>query len=86
MSNDQDLIFHFHATHYRISYEMIQESNGLITRLEEEAEATSIAKNGATHDMNGENYEEEDAASGDESDDVSCTPSVSLASTNLSRM
>lgn len=74
--------------HYRISYETIQESNGLISRLEEEAEATSIAKNGARHNVNGENYGEDndDAGSGDESDDVRCIPSFSLTSTNFSRM
>jgi hypothetical protein len=67
----------FDATHYRISYEKIQGSNGLITHLEEEAEATSISiipKDDGTRDINGGDYgEEEDAGSGEESDDVSST-------------
>jgi pre-mRNA 3'-end-processing factor FIP1 len=56
-----------------ISYEKIQGSNGLITHLEEEAEATSISiipKDDGTRDINGGDYgEEEDAGSEEESDD-----------------
>jgi hypothetical protein len=72
----------FDATHYRISYEKIQGSNGLITHLEEEAEATSISiipKDDGTRDINGGDYgEEEDAGSGEESDDVSSILSLFL--------
>jgi len=70
---DQDSFFN--AIRYRISYEKVQGSNGLITHLEEEAEAASMdttaIKDGDIPDMNGEDYgEEEEAGSGDDSDDV----------------
>jgi hypothetical protein len=75
--------FRFDATRYRIPYENFQGSNGLITHFEEEAEATSTTKSGGTPDMNGEEEygEDEEAGSGDDSDDVSPTSSISLTST-----